>query len=79
MSYYSRSHHNTDTSWWTILICLALALFLLLISRACTAQEWNNGKCPNCNVRYELRSVYKGLHYYACPKCGNEVSRFGGR
>jgi hypothetical protein len=79
MSYYSRSHHNTDTSWWTILICLVLALLLIFISQACTAQEWNNGKCPKCNVRYELRGVYKGTYYYACPDCGNEVSRFGGK
>ena len=78
MSYYSRSHRD-DASWWTIIICAALALLLILISQACTAQEWNNGKCPDCNVRYELRGVYRGTHYYACPDCGNEVSRFGGR
>ncbi len=78
MSYYSRSHHD-DSSWWTIIISIALALFILFGVNACTAEEWNNGKCPDCNVRYELRGVYKGTHYYACPDCGNEVSRFGGR
>ena len=78
MSYYSRSNHS-DSSLWTILICFALALFILFIHNAFTAQEWNGGKCPDCNVRYELRGVYKGTYYYSCPDCGNEVSRFGGK
>lgn len=78
MSYYSRSH-DIDTSWWTIIITICLALLLIFISQVCTAKEWNDGKCPECNVRYELRGVYKGTHYYACPDCGNEVSRFGGK
>ena len=78
MSYY-RLHHSIDTSWWVIIITIALALFILVGYNACTAQEWNDGICLKCNVRYELRGVYKGTHYYACPKCGNEVSRFGGK
>lgn len=81
MSYYSRKHtyHTSDTSWWSIIIPLILALLILFTHNACTAAEWNGGVCPDCNTRYELRGVYKGTHYYACPECGNEVDRFGGR
>lgn len=76
MSYYSRPYSG-DTSLWTAIICFALALLILLGFNTCTASEWNNGKCPDCKVRYELRGIYKGLRYYACPDCGNEVERYG--
>ena len=70
---------HLDTEIWTIIICVALMLAIMFTHNACTAPEWNGGKCPKCNVRYELRGVYKDVHYYACPTCGNEVSRYGGR
>lgn len=81
MSYYSRRHSysSSDSSWWVLIIILALALLILFTHNACTASEWNNGRCPDCNTRYELRGVHKCIHYYACPKCGNEVSRYGGK
>lgn len=81
MSYYSKRHSysSSNDSWWELIITLVLALLILFTCNACTAKEWNNGRCPNCDVRYELRGVYKGTHYYACPECGNEVSRYGGR
>lgn len=43
-----------------------------------SADEWNNGFCPQCQIRYELRSVSpkSGYHYYSCPKCGNEITRW---
>jgi hypothetical protein len=77
--YKSRHTHSINSSWLEILIPLAIALLILLGHNACTANEWNGGKCPDCNVRYELRGVYRGTHYYACPDCGNEVSRYGGK
>jgi hypothetical protein len=81
MSYYSRrnSYDSADTSWWTMIICIALSLLIMFGFNACTASEWNRGVCPDCRTRYELRGVYKGTHYYACPDCGNEVARFGGK
>lgn len=78
MSYYSK-YDNTDTNLLVSIICIVLTLFILFSHNACTSSEWNGGVCPDCRTRYELRSVYKGTHYYACPDCGNEVSRFGGR
>jgi hypothetical protein len=77
--YKSRHTHSINSSWLEILIPLAIALLILFGYNACTANEWNGGKCPDCNVRYELRGVYRGTHYYACPDCGNEVSRYGGK
>lgn len=77
--YKSRHTHSIDSGWLTIIAIPIIALLMILASNACTAKEWNNGTCPDCNVRYELRGVYKGTHYYACPSCGNEVSRYGGK
>ena len=82
MSYYSRrrnQYRTHDYSWWTIIALFAISFLLILGSNACTAKEWNDGTCPDCNTRYELRGVYKGTHYYACPGCGNEVDRYGGK
>jgi len=77
--YKSRRIHTIDTDLLILIIGIVLAFLLILTSNACTAKEWNNGTCPDCHTRYELRGVYKGTHYYACPDCGNEVSRYGGK
>lgn len=72
MSYYS----NDESSWATIIICCALVLFIMLGFNSCTETDWNDGDCPKCEVRYELRGASKGLKYYACPECGKEVERY---
>lgn len=77
--YKSRRTHSIDTDLLIAVIGLVLCVLFLFASNACTAKEWNDGYCPDCNTRYELRGVYKGTHYYACPDCGNEVDRFGGK
>ena len=82
MSYYSRrrnQNRNHDYSIWNLIAIMAIVFILFFATEACTAKEWNDGMCPDCNTRYELRGVYKGTHYYACPDCGNEVSKFGGK
>ena len=62
------------------IISIVLVFVLLVVMmkglNSCTADIWNDGVCPHCEVRYELRGVSKGLKYYACPECGLEVSRF---
>lgn len=77
--YKSRHTHHIDGTWWMLIICFSLVFLLMFGANACTAKEWNDGVCPDCNVRYEPYGVYDGRHYYACPECGNEVSRYGGR
>lgn len=77
--YRLRRTHLIDKDWFPLIAIPFIALLIILGSNACTAKEWNDGVCPDCHVRYELRGVYKGTHYYACPDCGNEVDRFGGR
>ena len=79
MSYYSRSHYDSDFSWWTLIICVALVIFIMIGFNTCTASRWNDGECPDCHEDYELRAVYSGMRYYACPDCGKEVSRYGRR
>jgi hypothetical protein len=77
--YKSRRTHLIASDWFPLIAIPIIALLIVLGSNACTAKEWNNGTCPDCHTRYELRGVYKGTHYYACPDCGNEVSRYGGK
>ena len=71
---------NTELQVSIILLVIALILVFLLgsCSNMMSADEWNNGFCPRCQVRYELRSVShrSGYHYYSCPKCGNEIARW---
>jgi hypothetical protein len=59
-----------------IVICLVLIFVVTAGVNACSSQTWNNGVCPDCDVRYELRGASKALKYYACPECGQEVERY---
>ena len=70
-----RSSYN-DTSWTEIIVLFALLFLFMLGFNACTASEWNDGVCPDCKVRYELRGASRCLKYYSCPKCGDEVERY---
>lgn len=56
--------------------CIGLILLLMFGVNLCSSTEWNNGTCPDCEVRYELRGASRGLKYYACPNCGREVERY---
>ena len=76
MSYYSRNYRSSDGSLATILICIGLMFLIIFGTNACSASTWNDGICPDCEVRYELRGASKGLKYYACPECGQEVERY---
>lgn len=52
-------------------------IFLLIFAmNSCSASTWNNGVCPDCEARYELRGASRGLKYYSCPECGQEVERY---
>ena len=62
--------------WTSIIIGIALLFLILFGTNACSADIWNNGICSSCEVRYELRGVSRGLKYYACPSCGQEVERY---
>lgn len=77
MSCY-RNYTSSDTSWWSIIVSFILIIAMIFGFNACTASTWNNGICPNCNVRYELRGVSRGIKYYICSECGQEVSRWIG-
>lgn len=61
---------------WISIIGMILVFCILFSFNACTAEEWNHGECPKCDVRYELCGASRYIKYYACPKCGNEVSRY---
>lgn len=80
MGYYSNRYRSDNTGCLativSIILCVALLCGLMFGANACSASDWNDGVCPHCHIRYELRGVSKGLKYYACPKCGQEVERF---
>ena len=74
--YRSYSSSSNDHSWSTIIISIALIFFRMFGFNSCSASTWNDGICPECEVRYELRGASRGLKYYACPECGQEVERY---
>ena len=78
MSYkhYSNSDDELFGGLITIVIAIAICLVLILGTNACTGITWNEGICPDCEVRYELRGASNGLKYYSCPECGQEVERY---
>ena len=77
MSYYSDSYRSSsDGSLWTAIVCFVLVFMLMFGVNSCSASTWNDGICPDCEVRYELRGASRGLKYYACPECGQEVERY---
>jgi hypothetical protein len=67
---------SSDIELWISIIGLILVFCIIFSFNACTAEEWNHGECPKCDVRYELRGVTRTTKYYACPECGNEVTRY---
>lgn len=71
-----RSNNDIWTILSTMLIYTFLFLAIIFFINSCSASKWNNGLCSECEIRYELRGVSKGLKYYTCPKCGQEVSRY---
>ena len=73
-----RKNIDEDTKYSIAVIvdCILIVVFLITAVNSCSASDWNNGICPNCEVRYELRGLSQGLSAYACPKCGKEVRRY---
>ena len=59
-----------------IFIFIVLWIAIMFGVNSCSASTWNDGVCISCETRYELRGVSKGLKYYACPDCGQEVTRY---
>lgn len=58
------------------IIAMAFLFFIMMGINSCSSSTWNDGICPKCEIRYELRGASQGLKYYACPDCGNEVQRY---
>jgi PHP family Zn ribbon phosphoesterase len=71
MNYNNNSHLLASIA--IILICIGMFILLMLGTNSCSASKWNDGICPDCETKYELRAANDG---YACPDCGNEVKRY---
>lgn len=53
---------------------------LLTLEAKHDANQWNGGKCPNCNVKWSLASVdhiHNGgtYYYYVCDECGKIIEQ----
>jgi hypothetical protein len=60
----------------SIFIGIAIIILLMFGTNSCTSEKWNNGICPECNIKYELNSVSNGMRYYECPECDELVGRY---
>lgn len=60
----------------SIILVISFVIIMVFGINSCTAETWNDGVCEKCEIRYELRGVSKGLKYYSCPECGQEVQRY---
>lgn len=71
---------NFDTKFLIFAALFGIGILVLLVigTNSCSASDWNDGICPDCGVRYELRGAAGDLHlkYYVCPECGKEVERY---
>lgn len=65
-------------SFFALFAAVGILVLIVVGTNSCSASDWNDGICPNCNVRYELRGAAGDLHlkYYVCPECGKEVERY---
>ena len=71
-----KKDYSLETHIIALIAIVALFIFFAFVYNSCNSSEWNNGKCPKCNVRYELRTETRYHKTYVCPECGNEVSRY---
>lgn len=67
---------KSEGGWGMVMFCIVAAIFIIAGTNACSASDWNDGTCADCNVRYELRAASDALKYYVCPECGKEVQRY---
>ena len=58
--------------FWGAILLAIVSFFILLTNKEIA---WNDGYCPNCNVKYELVNIYRGFRYYICPECGKVLSK----
>ena len=59
-----------------LVLCIVILFAVICGLNVSRESDWNNGICPDCNVRYELRGAQYMMKLYACPKCGKEVGRY---
>lgn len=61
-----------------VILTIALALWYPIYKNSQSEEVWNNGVCSVCEEKYELRMVVRRLHFWNCPECGSEVTRYMG-
>ena len=51
--------NDVEYSIFGLIACIGLIFLLMVVTNSCSHTEWNNGDCPDCEVRYELRGASK--------------------
>ena len=69
-------NNNSSSVWLEIALWIGILFTVTILINACTATDWNDGKCPKCHERYELAGVSRYTKYYVCDSCGKEVERW---
>lgn len=59
---------------------LVVAIAILFLTSAVVhtpSSNWNDGICPSCDVRYELKAVNGSFYeeYWQCPECGQIATK----
>lgn len=72
--YYTNSSDSAGGS--LIVILITLLIIAIIIGSVNSNPDWNNGICPDCNIKYELRGSTDSLNFYLCPKCNQKVKRY---
>ena len=57
------------------ILILIIVLGIMSSFNLRTADAWNDGVCPDCEVRYELKYAINTMNYYECFECGQTVKR----
>lgn len=62
----------------SFVLAIILALYYPIHKNKRSEAVWNHGVCSVCEEKYELRMVVRRLHFWNCPECGQEVTRYMG-
>lgn len=76
MKHYRDTDFDIKFSIIFLFAAIGFVVLIMIIGNRISAPKWNDGVCPKCDVRYELRAATRMSKYYACPMCGEEVKRY---
>ena len=64
---------NAGANILPVVLIGIIILVLGIITAISSKKFFNNGYCPNCDIKYVAVARYRGSTYYECPNCRNGV------